>query len=79
MEQIEHNESIKELWRVTQGQRTKYLLAIIAMAITNICMFSAPIVGGHAIDVITLQDFSHADQLLLKIGTLIFGQMTFTG
>ena len=79
MEQIEHNESIKELWRVTQGQRTKYLLAILAMAITNICMFSAPIVGGHAIDVITLQDFSHADQLLLKIGTLIFGQMTFTG
>lgn len=78
-EKAENSASIQDLWRVTQGQRLKYLLAIGAMAITNICMFSAPIVGGHAIDVITLQDFAHADQLLLSAGEWLLEEVTFVG
>jgi ATP-binding cassette subfamily B protein len=79
IEQPEDKASMRELWRVTQGQRMRYFLAILAMAITNVCMFSAPIVGGHAIDVITLQDFGYADQLLLEVGEFGFGEMTFIG
>ena len=51
--QSEDKASLRDLWAITKGQRVKYLLAILAMAITNACMFSAPIVGGHAIDAVS--------------------------
>ena len=81
MSQVDSAEKvgIRELWSITSGQRAKYVLAVLAMVITNACMFSAPIMGGHAIDVIILEDFQHADQLLLEIGEFIFGQITFIG
>ena len=77
--QSEDKASLRDLWAITKGQRVKYLLAILAMAITNACMFSAPIVGGHAIDVITLQDFEYADQFLLSFGLYLFGEVSFIG
>ena len=77
--QSEDKASLRDLWAITKGQRVKYLLAILAMAITNACMFSAPIVGGHAIDVITLQDFEYADQFLLSLGLYLFGEVSFIG
>ncbi len=77
--QSEDKASLRDLWTITKGQRVKYLLAILAMAITNACMFSAPIVGGHAIDVITLQDFEYADQFLLSLGLFLFGEVSFIG
>ena len=77
--QSEDKASLRDLWAITKGQRAKYLLAILAMAITNACMFSAPIVGGHAIDVITLQDFEYADQFLLSLGLYLFGEVSFIG
>ena len=77
--QSEDKASLRDLWTITKGQRVKYLLAILAMAITNACMFSAPIVGGHAIDVITLQDFEYADQFLLSLGLYLFGEVSFIG
>ena len=40
------------LWQITQGERLKYLAATLAMAGTNAFLFSAPVVGGAAIDVI---------------------------
>ena len=79
LEQSEDKASLRDLWVVTKGQRVKYLLAILAMAITNASMFSAPIVGGHAIDVITLQDFEYADQFLLSLGQYLFGEVSFIG
>ena len=77
--QSEDKASLRDLWTITKGQRVKYLLAILAMAITNACMFSAPIVGGHAIDVITLQDFEYADQFLMSLGLYLFGEVSFIG
>ena len=77
--QSEDKASLRDLWAITKGQRVKYLLAILAMAITNACMFSAPIVGGHAIDVITFQDFEYADQFLLSFGLYLFGEVSFIG
>jgi len=79
LEQSEDKASLRDLWIITKGQRVKYLLAILAMAITNACMFSAPIVGGHAIDVITLQNFEYADQFLLSFGQYLFGEVSFIG
>ena len=79
LEQSEDKASLRDLWAITKGQRVKYLLAILAMAITNACMFSAPIVGGHAIDVITLQNFEYADQFLLSLGQYLFGEVSFIG
>ena len=70
LEQSEDKTSLRDLWVLTKGQRVKYLLAILAMVITNACMFAAPVVGGHAIDVITLQDFEYADQFLLLLGSI---------
>lgn len=48
------------LWRTTQGQRLRYLGAILAMAATNAFMFAAPLLGKYAIDVVVEKDFSLA-------------------
>ena len=66
------------LWRITAGERLRYLAAILAMALTNVCMFGAPIIGGHAIDVITRQDFTYGDSILLAITEVTTGSLTYT-
>ena len=75
--QSEDKASLRDLWEITKGQRVKYLLAVLAMVITNACMFSAPIIGGHAIDVITLQDFEYANQFLLWLYQYLFREVSF--
>jgi len=65
------------LWRVTKGERLRYLAAIAAMAATSACMFGAPIIGGHAIDVITREDFSYGDTLLITLTQVITGDLTY--
>jgi len=67
------------LWRITAGERLRYLCAILAMALTNICMFGAPIIGGNAIDVINKQDFSYAGDLLLGLTETITGGISYNG
>ncbi len=67
------------LWRITEGQRLRYVCAIAAMLATNICMFGAPIIGGHAIDVITKQDFSYATPFLLYMSETLFGEQNYVG
>ena len=57
------------LWQLTEGERLRYAWAILAMAFTNMCMFGAPIIAGQTIDVITLNDFAHANSLLAEIST----------
>ncbi len=66
------------LWLLTAGERLRYLAAILAMALTNICMFGAPIIGGHAIDVITKQDFSYGDTALLAITEFTASSLSYT-
>ncbi len=46
------NMKADNLWHITRGERLKYLGATLAMAGTNIFLFSAPVVGGAAIDVV---------------------------
>ena len=46
------------------------------MAITNLCMFGAPIIGGSAIDVINQNDFAHADSVMLWLTETVFVDVT---
>lgn len=66
------------LWQITEGQRLRYAAAIVAMALTNMCMFGAPVIGGHAIDVITRESFDYADRLLLTFTEITFSTLTYT-
>lgn len=52
------------LWSITRGQRFTYLLAILAMVITNLFMFGAPLVGKYAIDVVVAGNFEAAAPVL---------------
>ncbi len=44
------------LWKITAGQRARYSGAILAMAIANLAMFGAPLIGKFAIDVVVEGD-----------------------
>jgi ATP-binding cassette subfamily B protein len=46
------------LWKITAGQRLRYLGSIAAMAAANLAMFGAPLVGKYAIDVVIERDLS---------------------
>jgi len=70
--------SHRDLWHLTRGQRKRYGAAVIAMALTNVCMFAAPIIGGHAIDVITQNDFSQGQAMLLRVTEYLNGELSFT-
>lgn len=48
------------LWQVTQGHRVRYAYAILAMGLTNVFMFGAPLVGRYAIDVAVERDLGYA-------------------
>ena len=48
------------LWRLTEGQRLRYAAAIVAIALANACMLGAPVVVGHALDVIKERDLAFA-------------------
>ncbi|MEM7218938.1 MAG: ABC transporter ATP-binding protein [Pseudomonadota bacterium] len=49
----------RTLWDVTSGQRLRYGGAILAMALTNVFFFGAPLIGKFAIDVVAEQDFAY--------------------
>ncbi len=53
------------LWRVTQGQRHRYIGAMIAMALMNAFLFAAPLIGKYAIDLVVERDFSFAQPELV--------------
>ena len=53
------------LWAVTSGQRARYLGAIVAMAVANICMFGAPLIAKYAIDVVVAKDVLLGTPLLV--------------
>lgn len=46
----------RTLWQATEGQRLYYLGAVIAMGLSNLFMFGAPLVGKYAIDVVVASD-----------------------
>jgi ATP-binding cassette subfamily B protein len=67
------------LWQLTHGARLRYFAAVLAMGATNICIFSAPLIGGYAIDVVHKQDFSLAAPYLGDLTVYVFGTQSFTG
>lgn len=48
------------LWQITRGHRVRYAYAILAMGLTNLFMFGAPLVGRYAIDVAVERDLGYA-------------------
>ncbi len=76
---VQDNGAYAGLWQLTRGNRTRYAGAIVAMALTNLCMFGAPVIGGHAIDVVTREDFSYAQGTLLAITEGLFGEASYKG
>ncbi len=67
------------LWRITAGERLRYMAAILAMVLTNLCMFGAPIIGGQAIDVINKKDFAYSHTSLTGLTETLTGSLSFTG
>jgi ATP-binding cassette subfamily B protein len=63
----------KSLWQITLGQRLRYISAILSMALTNLFMFGAPLLGKDAIDVVVEQDFSYATPGLLEFSQWLGG------
>ena len=61
------------LWQITQGQRLRYVSAILSMALTNLFMFGAPLLGKDAIDVVLEQDFAYATPGLLELAQWLGG------
>lgn len=64
------------LWKITAGERLRYLTAVMAMVLTNLCMFGAPIIGGAAIDVLNQRDLSYADSWLASLAQWVAGDLT---
>jgi ATP-binding cassette, subfamily B, bacterial len=44
------------LWTITEGQRLRYSMAILAMAFATLFLFAAPLIAKYAIDVVTEGD-----------------------
>jgi ATP-binding cassette, subfamily B, bacterial len=76
--QEEQKTNYSGLWRITAGQRLRYLSAILAMVLTNLCMFGAPIIGGQAIDVINKKDFGYAHDSLIWLSMNLTGGLSYT-
>lgn len=54
------------LWAVTGGQRARYIAAMLAMALANVCMFGAPLIAKYAIDVVVDKDVAKGSPLLVE-------------
>ena len=65
------------LWQITQGQRLRYVSAILSMALTNLFMFGAPLLGKGAIDVVVQKDFSYAIPGLLELSQWLAGPSSY--
>jgi hypothetical protein len=61
----EGKQTHENLWDVTQGQRARYVAAMVAMAFANLCMFGAPLIAKYAIDVVVTKDVTLGTPLLV--------------
>ena len=61
------------LWRITRGQRLRYLSATAATGVSSGFMLLAPLVGMYAIDVIVERDFDKGSPWLVDV-TRLFDQ-----
>ena len=65
------------LWQITQGHRVRYAYAILAMGLTNLFMFGAPLAGRYAIDVAVERDLDYAAAPLRWLADRIAGADPF--
>ena len=65
------------LWGITRGQRSRYVGAVIAMALMNFFMFGAPLIGKYAIDVVDQGDFALAQPHLLALSESLSGAQSY--
>lgn len=67
----------ENLWSVTRGQRGRYLGAVVAMACASVFMFSAPLIGGSAIDVVHSRDVGSGIPAMVSIARHVGGNDAF--
>ena len=65
------------LWSITDGQRPRYGGAVLAMAFASLFMFSAPLIGGYAIDVVNSQRVDAGTPLLTMTAEALGGSNAF--
>ena len=65
------------LWVITQGQRTRYSFALVAMGLTSVFAITAPLVGMYALDVVVYQDFSLGTNVLVSLTRELSGSDSF--
>ena len=65
------------LWSITDGQRVRYGGAVLAMAGASLFMFSAPLIGGYAIDVVDSERVDAGTPLLAMAAETLGGPDSF--
>ena len=70
--------SRNSLWVITQGQRTRYSLALVAMGLASVFAIAAPLVGMYALDVVVYRDFSLGTNVLVSLTRELSGSDSFT-
>ena len=65
------------LWVITQGQRTRYSLALVAMGLASVFAIAAPLVGMYALDVVVYRDFSLGTNVLVSLTRKLSGSDSF--
>ena len=65
------------LWVITQGQRTRYSFALVAMGLTSVFAIAAPLVGMYALDVVVYRDFSLGTNVLVSLTRELSGSDSF--
>lgn len=66
------------LWSITDGQRARYGRAVLAMAGASLFMFSAPLIGGFAIDVVDTHRVDAGTPLLAMAAEALGGSDALT-
>ncbi len=61
------------LWAIARGQRTRYSGAIVAMAVTNVLMFGAPLIAKYAIDVVHERNLALGAPVLVAAADRVAG------
>ncbi|MFP6796714.1 MAG: ABC transporter ATP-binding protein [Pseudomonadales bacterium] len=77
MDKTVSNTGRHSLWVITQGQRTRYCLALIAMGMASVFTIVAPLVGMYALDVVVYRDFSFGTNVLVSLTRKLSGSDSF--
>ncbi|MXZ45374.1 MAG: ABC transporter ATP-binding protein [Gammaproteobacteria bacterium] len=67
--------SYRNLWSITRGHRTLYVLATLCSTLAIAGLMAVPVIAMYAIDVVENQDFGAANKFLLQLANY-FGAAT---